>query len=40
MDIQYLDANEAKTANNYPYVVDKQGKRVWNITEHINQLKK
>jgi hypothetical protein len=40
MDIQYLDANEVKTANNFPYVVDKQGKRVWNIIEHINQLKK
>lgn len=33
--IQYVDANEVKTQNNYPYVVD-NGKRVWDITKFIN----
>jgi hypothetical protein len=36
LDIKYLDANEKKTSSNYPYVVDNKGKRVWDITKHIN----
>jgi hypothetical protein len=35
--IQYLPANEVKTNNNYPYVVDNSGKRIWDITTHINK---
>ncbi len=35
--IQYVNANEIKTQSNYPYVVDNSGKRVWDITKHINQ---
>lgn len=38
LDIQYIDANEAKTNSNYPYCVDKSGKRIWDITKHINSL--
>jgi len=40
LDIKYLDANEKKTSNNYPYVVDNKGKRVWDITKHINRPNK
>lgn len=40
MDIKWVDANEAKTQTNYPYVVDKNGKRVYDITEYINSLDK
>jgi hypothetical protein len=39
MDIVYVDANEPKSDKNFPYVVDKQGKRVWDLTEYINKLK-
>lgn len=39
--IQYLPANEKKTNNNYPFVIDENGKRVWDITKLINnKLKK
>lgn len=40
LDIQYVDANEKKTGSNYPYVVDNKGKRVWDITKHINGASK
>ena len=40
LTIQYVDANEPKTASNYPYVVDKQGKRVYDLTAYINEIKK
>jgi hypothetical protein len=39
LPIQYVSANEIKTANNFPYVVDNTGKRVWDLTKHINQSK-
>lgn len=39
LEIKYLPANEVKTKDNFPYVVDSQGKRVWDITKHINNLK-
>lgn len=35
--IAYVDANEKKTSSNSPYVVDKQGKRIYDLTEHINK---
>lgn len=40
LDVVYLDANEVKTKTNFPYVVDKSGKRVWDLTSHINGLNK
>lgn len=36
--IQYVDANEVKTSNNFPYPIDKQGKRIWDLSAHINQI--
>jgi hypothetical protein len=33
----YLKADAVKTSNNYPNVVDDNGKKVWDITKHINQ---
>lgn len=35
-EIKYVDANEKKTQSNSPYVIDKQGNRVWDLTEYIN----
>ena len=35
LDIKYLEANEIKTATNFPYVVN-NGKKVWDITKLIN----
>jgi hypothetical protein len=40
LEVQYIDANEVKTTSNYPYPVDKQGKRIYDLTKHINSLKK
>lgn len=37
LPIQYIDANEAKTANNFPYPVNIDGKRIWDISEYINK---
>ena len=37
--IKYAKASEAKTQTNYPYVIDEQGNRVWNITKHLNEKK-
>lgn len=36
--IEFIDTNEPQRDNpkNYPYPVDKQGKRIWDITKHIN----
>jgi hypothetical protein len=36
LKIQYVDANEKKTKDNYPYVVDSNKNKVWDITKHIN----
>jgi hypothetical protein len=40
IEIVYLDANEVKKENNSPYPIDKSGKRIYDITKHINNLKK
>ena len=40
LPIHYVKANEIKTNSNYPYVVDDNGKRIWDLTEHIYSLKK
>lgn len=39
--IVYLNTNEAlsKDKKNYPYVIDKNGAKVWDITKHINDNK-
>lgn len=34
----YLKADAVKTSNNYPNVVDDNGKKVWDITKHINRF--
>lgn len=42
LDIKYVDANEIKKDKptpNYPYCVDKQGKRIFDLTKYINELK-
>jgi len=38
MKIEYVTANEVKTdkPQNWPYVIDNKGKRVWDLTKHIN----
>ncbi|MCP4984911.1 MAG: hypothetical protein GY928_02245 [Colwellia sp.] len=36
LPIKYLTANEKKTNNNYPFVIDSNCKKVWDITKHIN----
>jgi len=40
LDIVKIPANEVKdkVKKNYPYPVDKNGKRIWDITEYINNL--
>ena len=35
-EIKYLTANEKKTQSNYPFVIDGKGKKVWDVTKHIN----
>ncbi len=39
MKVHYVKASAVKTSTTYPYVVDGNGKRVWDLTEHINSLK-
>lgn len=39
MKIQFVDSNEVKTQSNYPYVIDKQWNRVYDLTTYINNLK-
>jgi len=36
LDIKYLTASEKKTTSNYPFVVDNNGARVWDLAKHIN----
>ncbi len=38
MEIQYVKANEVKNKTNFPYPVDNDGERIWDLTKHINQL--
>lgn len=35
--VQYIATNEAKSGNNFPYCVDENGKKIWNITEYVNK---
>lgn len=39
MPIKYVPSNVAKTKDNFPYVVDNNGNRVYDITEFVNKLK-
>lgn len=39
LDIKTVTTNEAKTQSNYPYVIDSNGKRVYDLTAHINSMK-
>jgi hypothetical protein len=38
IDILNVKTNEKKSQSNYPYVIDDQGKQVWNITKHCNSI--
>lgn len=40
LPIKFVKSNVVKSDNprNYPYVVDNQGKKIWNLTEHINNI--
>lgn len=37
-DIVYLKSNEKKTNSNYPYAIDDNGQKIWDITKHCNSL--
>jgi len=39
LGMEYVTANEAKTNGNYPYCVDANGKKIFDLTKHINSLK-
>jgi len=36
IDIEYATADKVKVQGNFPSVVDQYGKKVWDLTEHIN----
>lgn len=36
LGIKYITASAIKTNNNYPYPVDNNNKRIWDVTAHIN----
>lgn len=36
LEVQYVTTNESKKANNFPYCVDDQGKRIYDITKYVN----
>jgi hypothetical protein len=38
LGMKKLPANEKKGSGNYPFVVDSNGKQVWDLTAHINNL--
>jgi hypothetical protein len=38
LEIKRLPANAKKESNNWPYVVDGNGKQVWDLTKHINSM--
>jgi hypothetical protein len=40
LHIKYVPANEVKTQSNFPYPVDLEGKKIWDLTEYINGLNK
>jgi hypothetical protein len=40
LGIEYVQANEAKTTSNYPYCIDEQGKRIWDLTKYMQDKRK
>lgn len=40
LDIQYVKTNEIKTSSNWPYPVTDNGQRIWDLTKHLNSIKK
>lgn len=38
LDIVYLPADIKKEKDNYPSVIDESGKKVWDLTKHINGM--
>lgn len=36
-DVAFVTTNEKKSGGNHPYPVDSSGKRIWDLTKHINQ---
>ena len=37
LGMEYVQANEVKTDKNFPYPVDEQGKRIWDLTKYISE---
>lgn len=37
LGVEYVPANEVKTDKNFPYPVDEQGKRIWDLTKYISE---
>ncbi len=37
---EFVTTNEANKGSNHPYPVDDNGKRLWSVTDHINNRKK
>lgn len=40
MPVEYVTTNEVKTNNNYPYCIDEQNKKIWDLNEYINNKKR
>lgn len=38
LPVQYVLSNEKKTKDNWPYVVDYAGKRIYDISGHVNEM--
>jgi hypothetical protein len=38
-DVEYVTTNEQKSGSNHPYPVDDNGKRIFDLTKHINSRK-
>jgi len=38
LEIKRMPANAKKESSNWPYVVDNNGKQVWDLTDHINSM--
>lgn len=38
LDIKFVKANEIKTPTNSPYVIDDNGRRVWDLSKYINEF--
>ena len=36
MPVEYVTTNEPKGQSNYPYCIDEQGKRIWDLNTYVN----